>query len=329
MATQRVPLIEQSDKKAKALDLAAQLANAMNDGKKTEAPSFEKKLASRPVWTGNLSFAMMVIPVKSYKATDIDTISFNQLHKSKRVPCPKHGFPQCTNCDDSGYVSAPCGMRLKQGTLVCSGCGAEVAKDEVAKGFEHSKDQYVTVTPDELASCTVRKETVMEITEFVSADAVDPIYFESTEYLSPGEGGDGVFALLRAGMIATAKVAVARRSQRGREQTFILRPYSTNGIAIHYMFFEHEIRAFDKWHSTEVPEKHLHLMSQLIEANTEAFEPEKKFDSYTVNLKKLLANKAAGIELPKFEQVPEVVPVEDIMAALKASLDKSKTKRGK
>jgi DNA end-binding protein Ku len=130
-------------------------------------------------------------------------------------------------------------------------------------------------------------------------------------------------------MVAQNVVGIGKRVVRGREQTLVIRPYGTCGLAVCYMFFENEIRDCDKWVSVQLSEQEVDIASQLIEALTEDFHPEEKFDSYTVNVRKLVESKipGSGIFAPQVTRETEPAATKDIMAALAESLKTAKAKK--
>jgi DNA end-binding protein Ku len=123
-------------------------------------------MAARAVGTGSISFGLVSIPVKMYPATQsTSAISFNMLHQP------------------------PCGSRLKQ-QYICAREEVIVPRDEMVKGYEFAKDQYVVFTPAELKALEERASQTMDITEFVPIDQVDPVYYDKPYFLAPEKGGE-------------------------------------------------------------------------------------------------------------------------------------------
>ena len=274
---------------------------------------FQKKTASKATASLTLSMGVLAFPVKAYKATDVDTVSFNQVHSTclSKLSRPK---------SDNGGVE-----------MFCSCCDTKVSGDQIAKGYEFEKGKFVTVTQDELDGCKASADDQLTVEKFVNSSSIDPIYFESTHFLAPDKGGEMQFALLRAGMVEKDKVAIAHFAAKGREQTVVIRPFGEKGLVMHYMFFEYEVRAFAGWDkvpaATTLNDKFLAVAGQLVETMTEDFAPETMGDSYLVNVRKLISAKANGVAAPVVTVAPKVDPSTDLLAALAASLDSAKAKK--
>jgi DNA end-binding protein Ku len=256
-----------------------------------------RKEARTATFTGTLTaFGLMTFPVKTFKATDADSVSFNQVH----------------TCAD-GKVS-----QLKQGSNTCSCCGSTVEKSAMQKGFKVG-DKFIVVTQAEIDAQKPAKEENMSLTEFIDATDIDPVFYESTEFIAPDKGGEKPFALLLAGMKQTGKVAKGVRVKGGREQTFVVRPYGQHGLAMSFLFADYEVRSFDKWAAVNVSGEEVELAATLIERYEAKFTPAKE-DRFLSNVRRMLEAKSAGVAVP----TPEVAAVPsttvDLMAALKASL---------
>src|SRR3977135_3300559 len=147
-------------------------------------------MAARSIASLTVSFGLVSIPVKLYSATEASrAISFNLLHKG-------------------------CGSRLKQQYL-CIKEEVPVAREDMVKGYEFAKDQYVMFTPEELKALEETGTGTAEITEFVPIEAVDPVYFDKAYYLAPDKGGAKPYALL-ARPLGRARQAVRRDDPAGR-----------------------------------------------------------------------------------------------------------------
>src|SRR5271166_1094144 len=256
-----------------------------------------RKEAKTATFTGTITaFGLMTFPVKTYKATDADSVSFNQVVK-----------------DDDGTI-----VQLKQGAMTDPTDGSAIAKDKILKGFKVG-DKFITVTQAEIDAQKPAKEDNMTLSEFIDATDIDPVFYESTEFLAADKGGEKPFALLLAGMRQTGKVAKGVRVKGGREQVFVARPYGANGIAISFLFADYEVRSFDKWTAVAVSGEEVELAATLIERYEAKFTPATE-DRFLKNVRRMLEAKSAGIAVP----TPEVAAVPsttvDLMAALKASL---------
>ena len=156
-------------------------------------------MAARSIASLTISFGLVSIPVKLFSATEASkAISFNLLHKT-------------------------CGSRLKQQYL-CVKEEIPVAREEMVKGYEFTKDQYVMFTPEELKAMEEAGTHTADITEFVPVESVDPIYFDKAYYLAPDKGGAKPYALLAESMRQTHQTAVGRYAARGKQYIVQLRP---------------------------------------------------------------------------------------------------------
>ncbi|MGZ5660804.1 MAG: non-homologous end joining protein Ku, partial [Usitatibacter sp.] len=149
-------------------------------------------MAARSFASINVSFGLVSIPVKLYSATESSkAISFNMLHRT-------------------------CGSRLKQ-QYFCVKEEIPVAREDMVKGYEFAKDQYVTFTPDELKAMEEAGTQTAEITEFVPIESVDPVYFDKAYYLAPDKGGAKPFALLASALRESKRCALGRWAARGKQ----------------------------------------------------------------------------------------------------------------
>ncbi len=250
------------------------------------------------VWKGHITFGLVSFPVKLYSAARSESISFNQLHKHD-------------------------GSRIKQ-VLFCQAEDKPIPRSEIVKGFEYEKDRYVVIEDEEIKKVAPASAKVMEILEFVKSDEVDPIYLETSYYLAPDEAGEKPYALLFEALNKTGRVGVAKIAMHNREHIVILRP-GKNGVLMHTMYFNHEIRQVDEFRTNKdlVKDKELALATNLIEALAADFEPAKYTDEYRDNLLRMIEAKKAGEEVVATPE-PQQAKVVDIMEALKASLAAAK-----
>lgn len=250
----------------------------------------------------------------------------------------KFAVKTCTAIDDETferhmYHSAECKNRLEYGKMKCKGCGTEVDKSAALKGVE-SDGEVVFISDEELAALVPQNEKTMRVTEYVDAVEIDPIYFESTEYLYPEEekskAAQLTFAVLGAMLRRTGKVAKGIRVKRGKQQEFVVRPYGNSGLTINLLRAEYEVRdASDLWLPLEVPSEAVEMFATVAEADAKPFAPAKR-DQYLANANKLVAAKKAGVAADCPAPEPEQKGTDDLMAALKAAMDKAKAaKAGK
>jgi DNA end-binding protein Ku len=250
------------------------------------------------VWKGHITFGLISIPVRMFAAARGERISFNQLHKE-------------------------CHSRLKQ-PLFCPVCNRNVERSEIVKGYEYEKDQYVLFSEEELDKIEPPSAHVMEILEFVKLNEMDPLYFDSSYYISPEEAGVKAYKLLMKAMEESGYGAIAKLTMHQREHIVIIRPGS-RGMTLHTMFYSNEIRAAESipTDNVEVKEPEKKLAEQLIASLAAPFEPQKYRDEYQENVRALIAAKLKGQEVTEVAQ-PHLAPVIDLMEALKKSIAEKK-----
>ncbi|MEQ1886000.1 MAG: Ku protein [Bryobacteraceae bacterium] len=246
------------------------------------------------VWKGHLTFGLVSFPVKLFSAARSESISFNQLHKAD-------------------------GSRVRQ-VLFCAAEDKPIPRTEIVKGYEYEKDRYVVIEDEDVKKVAPKTAKVMEIQEFVKADQVDPIFFETSYYMAPEEAGEKPYALLFDALKRSSYVGIAKVAMHNREHVVILRP-GENGVLLHTMYYNHEIRKVDEFRTdlSLVKEKELALAQSLVEALAADFQPEKYKDSYRENLLQLIEAKKEGKEVMATPE-PRQEKVVDILEALKASL---------
>src|SRR5579871_2896677 len=246
------------------------------------------------VWSGHLTFGLVSFPVRLFSAARSETVSFNLLHK-----------------DDHS--------RIRQVTF-CQAEDKPVTRNELVKGYEYEKGQYVVVEDEDIKKVAPKTAKVMEILEFVKSDQVDPIYLESSYYVAPDEGGEKPYALLYEALRKSQFYGVAKVAMHNREHIIVLRPGS-KGILSHTMYYQDEIRQVEEFRTDTslVKEKELAMAKMLISSLEAEFEPQKYQDAYRSNLQKMIEDKIEG---KKVVATPSehAAPVIDIMEALKRSL---------
>jgi len=238
------------------------------------------------------------MPVRMFAAARGERISFNQLHKE-------------------------CHSRLKQ-PLFCPVCNRNVERSEIVKGYEYEKDQYVLFSEEELDKIEPPSARVMEILEFVKLSEMDPLYFDSSYYVSPEDAGVKAYQLLMKAMEQSGYGAIAKLTMHQREHIVIVRP-GTKGMTLHTMFYSNEIRAAESvpTDKVEVKDQEKKLAQQLIESLAAPFDPQKYRDEYQENLRAMISAKLQGRQVTEVAQ-PHLAPVIDLMEALKKSLAEKK-----
>lgn len=253
---------------------------------------------ARSLSSGTLSFGMVSIPIQLYSAAESQAaISFNMLH-------------------------AKCGSRLQQ-QYICKKDGEIVGRDDMVKGYEFAKDQYVTFTKEELKALEQEKERAIEITEFVPAKEVDPIYFDGAYYLGPDEGGDKAYHLLAEAMRQTGRAALAKWSARGKQYLVLIRPMG-KGLVMQQLHYADEVRTMDEvpLGDADVKDSELKLAVQLVhQIASEEFRPQDYEDEVRKRQKAAIEGKVQGQEITAAPEEPKGHII-DLMEALKASLAK-------
>src|ERR1051326_7152565 len=254
------------------------------------------------VWSGYLTFGLISMPVRLFSGARSSSISFHMLHR-----------------DDL--------TRIKQ-QLYCPTDNRVVERSEIVKGYEYRKDEYVVVEPEEIKKIEPRTAKTMEILEFVKSSDVDPIFFESSYYMTPEEAGRRPYALLSKALEESDYVAIAKLTMHNREYTVFLRP-KNGGLMLHTMYYAEEVREVEGFGppDVEIKDSELKVAHQLIEALAGDWDPEKYHDSFQDNLKKLIETKLEGGKVVEVEKPKKLAPVVDLMAALKQSLAEMEGKK--
>jgi DNA end-binding protein Ku len=256
-------------------------------------------MAARSIGTGTISFGLVSVPVKLFSASETSTgVSFNMLH-------------------------AKCKTRLKQ-QYVCPTDNEIVPRDQMVKGYEFAKDQYVTFTEDEIKAAAEEATRAIEITEFVPVSKVDPIYFEGAYYLGPDKGGERAYALLAEAMRKTGRCALAKWAARGKGYLVLVRPIE-GGLVMQQLHYADEIKKIDEVgiDDTAVKEAELGLAVQLVEQiATDEFHPERYEDDVRKRLQEAIQRKVEGQEVTAAAPEQPRAQIIDLMEALKASIGK-------
>ena len=255
-------------------------------------------MAPRAIATATVSFGMVSIPVKLYSAAESGTgVSFNMLHKD-------------------------CGSRLKQ-QYVCQKDGQVVPRDQMVKGYEFSRDQYVTFTPEEIKELEEKSTQSIDIAEFVSASLIDPIYFDKPYYVGPDKGGDRAYRLLAKAMRDSGRAALARYGARGKRYLVMIRPTADDRLVMQQLHYADEVRATSEVPigEVEVKDQELKLAMQLIEQiSSDTFRPEAYEDDVRKRVLEAIQRKVEGSEIAISPVEAPGAQVIDLMEALKASL---------
>jgi DNA end-binding protein Ku len=191
----------------------------------------------------------------------------------------------------------------------------------VVKGYEYEKNRFVEIDPEELKTAAAQTSSEIAIQEFVKLADIDPVYFETSYYISPEAAGEKAYALLFRSMQETGLVAIAQFAMHNREHVVVLRP-GKKGMLAHTMFYATEVRSSDE-HSADasvVSDKELNLARTLVDSLAGPFEPEKYRDTYRERLEALVAAKVQGQGASSVEAPKGNSRVVDLSEALRKSL---------
>ena len=262
-------------------------------------------MAPRMLQAGTISFGLVNIPIKLYTAASSQNVAFHLIH-------------------------AKCGSRIKQ-QQTCPVCNVVLTRDDLVRGYESAKNQYVLFTEAELEGLEQAASKNIDIVEFVPLPKVDPVFFEKSFFLGPDKGGEKPYRLLAEAMAKANRVAIAKFVMRGKENLVLIRP-AQDGLLLHIMYFADEIRNFgeiDKG-SAALKENELGLATRLIEElSVDEFKPEQYHDEYRERVLDVVNQKAAGQEISTGEVPNRPAEVVDLMEALKASLAKGPAREKK
>ena len=263
---------------------------------------------ARAIAGATVSFGLVSIPVKLYAATQASAgVSFNLLHNK-------------------------CGTRLKQ-QYICPHDNELVGRDDMVKGYEFAKDQYVTFTPAELKALEEKATQSIDIAEFVPLSAIDPVYFDRPYYLGPEKGGDKAYRLLAEAMRESGRAALARSAARGKQYLVMLRPSADGrGLILQELLYADEVRPMSEvpLPDAEVREPELKLARQLIDQiASETFDPTQYHDDVRKRIQDDIQRKMEGQDISAAAPTAEPAPIIDLMEALKASLGKGGGEKAK
>ena len=256
-------------------------------------------MAPRAIASLTVSFGLVSIPVKLYSATEAGhAISFNLLHKE-------------------------CGSRLKQQYL-CAKEGVQVAREDMVKGYEFAKDQYVMFTPQELKTMEEAGTHTADIAEFVPIASIDPVYFDKAYYLAPDKGGNKPYALLAKALRESKRCAIGRWAARGKQYIVMIRPME-KGLAMQQLLYAGEVRSIKEIEipQDDVKDAELKLANLLIEQQaSKSFDPKPYVDDVRTRIEAAVQQKVEGHEFTMAEEPEGGAQVIDLMEALRASLEK-------
>ena len=256
------------------------------------------------IWSGAINFGLVTIPVKLFTAVKTDDLSFNLLHKT-----------------DEGRIKYD---------RVCSVDGKPVPWDEIVKGYEYEKGQYVLLTDEDFAKVNPEATQSVDIVEFVELDKISPMFFDKPYYLEPTKQGRHAYALLREALADSNRVAIARVVIRTKECIAAVKPIG-DALVLELMHWASEIVASDTLDlpgAEKLPEKEMQMARMLIDTmSVDEFEPQKFSNNYHDQLLTMIEARAAGKELPTAKKAPARSKVVNLMDVLAQSLEASKKRR--
>jgi DNA end-binding protein Ku len=259
----------------------------------------------RAIWKGAVAFGLVSIAVRLYSATEEKDIRFHQVHR-----------------DDGGRI------RYKR---TCSVCGEEVSYDDIAKGYDIGGGEMVILTDEDFAELPLTTSHAIDVLEFVPAEQVDPILYNKAYFLEPEGAATKPYVLLRDALTDSDRVAIVKVALRQREQLATLR-VREGVLLLNTMLWPDEVRKpdfgfLDEDISVRPPE--LAMASSLIDSMTGEFQPDAFTDDYRAALQEVINAKIEGREVVQPEEVEEVpAAAVDLMAALKASVERARVARG-
>jgi DNA end-binding protein Ku len=257
----------------------------------------------KSIWKGSIAFGLVNIPVRLYSATESQSLASHMLYKK-----------------DLSRIRF---QRVAEST------GKEVPADEIVKGYEVEKNQYVVLSDNELRNVAPEKSTGIEIQEFVGEAEISSLYFEKPYYLEPDKGAGKAFALLREALMKTGKIGVTQFVLRNRDSLCVLKPRG-QGLVLNALRFADEIRPMDELSlpsNEKLSPSEIALATKLIEGMADSFNPAKYKDTYTGEVQKLIEAKAKGQKREAPAPKAAKSNVIDLVAALQESL--GSVKKGK
>ncbi|MFS0646147.1 Ku protein [Siminovitchia sp. 179-K 8D1 HS] len=255
------------------------------------------------MWKGSISFGLVNIPVKLHAATEDKDIKFRSLHEKCHTP-----------------------IKYEK---ICPSCKQEVEAKEIVKGYEVAKGKFVVVEEDELKELKAgSEEKAVEIIDFIKLQEIDPIYFNKSYYMSP-DGGGKAYGLLRKALLESEKVGIAKIMIRSKEQLAVIRVFE-NILLMETIHYPDEVRKASEVpnipSSDHVSKKEIDTAIMLIDQLTTTFRPDQYRDDYRLKVLELIEAKRTGKELVTVKEKAPATEMNDLMAALQASIDRTKPK---
>lgn len=257
----------------------------------------------RAMWSGAIAFGLVNIPVKLYTASEEHGLNLTMLHKADHSP-----------------------IRFAR---ICRSDGKEIPYEDIVKGYEYQKGDFVVLTDKDFEKANVRTSHVIDIVEFSDIDEIDVRYFEKPYYLEPEAGAEKAYALLREALKKSKKIAVAKFVLHKREHLGIVKPFA-DVLVLNQMRFSSELRSPQELNlpSNELVEnKEVEMALALIKQLSRNFSAKEFHDTYIEDLEKIIAAKTKGKKIVAKGKIPAKTSAKNLMDTLKASLTKAARKK--
>ncbi len=259
---------------------------------------------ARSIWKGSIAFGLVNIPIELFSAVRDHRPKFRLLHAKDESPVHYE--------------------------RVCQTEGKPVAWEDLVKGYEYAKGQFVVLTKDDFKTAAVEKTKTIDILDFVKPEEVDERYFETPYYLQPGKGAERAYALLREAIRESGRIGIAKIILRDTQHLAAVEAIG-DALVLTMMRFADELADLGEFrfpHKTDIRPAELKMAGQLIESLSANWDPAKYTDEYKENLMRVINAKLKG-KRPRLESPdtgPKGAEVVDLMARLRASLEGTKAK---
>jgi DNA end-binding protein Ku len=254
----------------------------------------------RSIWSGSIGFGLVNIPVKLFSASQShEGLDLDMLHKEDHSP-----------------------IRYAR---ICREDGEEVPYDDIVKGYEYRKGDYIVLTQEDIKRADAKKTKTLEIKQFTDEDEIDSRYYDKPYYLEPDKGAERAYALLRDALASTKKVALAKYAMRARDNMGAIKPIGSMLMLIQLRFPADLRNPVDlKFPEEKASKEELEMATALVKQLDKPFIPEDWHDTYTEELEEIIEEKAKGHKPKAKGKEPQDTKVKDLMSTLKASLESSK-----
>ena len=267
----------------------------------------EAKFMARALWKGAISFGLVYIPVQLHSASRDSALKMHMLDRRDFAPV--------------GY------QRTNKRS------GAEVAWQDIVKGYEYEKGKYVALSEGDFRAANVKASSTIDIVSFTELANIPPEYYETPYFLEPQKGGEKVYALLREALLHTKRVAVATFVTHGRQHLAAVAA-DERSLKLNTLRFAEELRSVEELdipakgaRAAGLTAKELAMAEKLIEGMSASFEPERYHDTYRADLlhrieEKVKKGETHALAAEEGEEEPRTAEVIDLMSALRKSLER-------